>query len=54
MDKGDFIQVLLVASVFMVIILLIYSFLNWPVWVSLLLTVISAIGAYLAGRLIKL
>lgn len=54
MDKGDWIQLLMVVSVFMVLVILIYSYIMWPLWISVLLTAVVLVAAYLVSRLIKL
>jgi len=54
MDRGDWIQLLVIASVFVVVILLIFSYINWSLPVSISLTVLILVIGYFINKYVKL
>ncbi|MFI5172449.1 MAG: hypothetical protein ACHQFW_08665 [Chitinophagales bacterium] len=54
MNKGDWIQLLMIIAVFTFLGLLIYSIINFPAWVTGLIVVLYFIGYRIIAARIKL
>ena len=53
MDAGDWIQLLIIILVFLIAVVIIYSFFMWALWVSILLMLAVVIAGYIANRFIQ-
>ncbi len=53
MNKGDLIQVLLLAVAFLVLVALIVLYIYFAIWIAIISTLITIVGVYVLSRFIK-